>query len=876
LQHRLTVFRRRGGATAFKTLKSGDTASAVACGRFALIAHLMNAPVDVSFFSRAAKPLTSYRKYWAARFGTAKFLPTSRAEMDALGWDSCDIIIVTGDAYVDHPSFGMAVIGRMLEAQGFRVGIIAQPDWQSAEPFKILGKPNLFWGVTAGNMDSMINRYTADHKIRSDDAYTPGDIGGKRPDRAALVYCQRAREAFKDVPIILGGIEGSLRRIAHYDYWSDKVRRSVVIDSKCDLLLYGNAERAIVEIAHRLAAKETIATMTDIRGTAFIRRSGDETAQGWFEIDSTSVDAPGRVEAHVNPYLMVADAAKELGASCARDDEAKAVAVAAESGAIKPLKFMPNPNLSFKMNAGSPHPSPLPQAGEGTRPVSRPLPHLKALPSASRAGEGGGEGVLASNPASGKIKVPPRDRSVIRLPSYEQVKSDAVLYAHANRVLHLETNPGNARALVQAHGEGVTARDVWITPPPIPLTTAEMDYVFDLPYARSPHPSYADENGSHDHATKIPAWEMIRFSVNIMRGCFGGCTFCSITEHEGRIIQSRSEDSVIREIEAIRDSVKSFTGTISDLGGPTANMYRIGCKSPEIEAACRKPSCVYPGICQNLNTDHNPLIKMYRRARALKGVKKILISSGVRYDLAVESPEYVKELVSHHVGGYLKIAPEHTEQGPLTKMMKPGIGSYDKFKQLFEKYSLEAGKKQFLIPYFIAAHPGTSDEDMMHLAQWLKKSGFRADQVQTFYPSPMATATAMYHTNKNPLRKITRDSETVDIVRGEKRRRLHKAFLRYHDPNNWPLLREALKTMGRADLIGNGKHHLIPTFQPISDGTYQSARRKNSTSAVVKTTALATPTKGRLLTQHTGLPPRDNGSGKLAGNALARKKPSSR
>ncbi len=781
----------------------------------------MNAPIDVSFFARAAKPLTSYRKYWASRFGTAKFLPMSRAEMDVLGWDSCDIIIVTGDAYVDHPSFGMAVIGRMLEAQGFRVGIIAQPDWQSADPFKVLGKPNLFFGVTAGNMDSMINRYTADRKIRSDDAYTPGDIGGKRPDRAALVYSQRCREAYKDVPIILGGIEGSLRRIAHYDYWSDKVRRSVVIDAKCDLLLYGNAERAIVEIAHRLAAKEPVAQMTDIRGTAFIRRSGDETAQGWFEIDSTSVDAPGRVEAHVNPYLMISEQAKEQGASCAREDEAAEVAVLAESAGSPVLARAPQANPAIKPLTFVPNPS---------------LPHMQ-----------------------GRIKVPPRDRSVIRLPSYEQVKSDAVLYAHANRVLHLETNPGNARALVQAHGEGVTARDVWITPPPIPLTTAEMDYVFDLPYARSPHPSYADDMGSHDGATKIPAWEMIRFSVNIMRGCFGGCTFCSITEHEGRIIQSRSEDSVIREIEAIRDTVKGFTGAISDLGGPTANMYRIGCKSPEIEAACRKPSCVYPGICSNLNTDHNPLIKMYRRARALKGVKKILISSGLRYDLAVQSPEYVKELVTHHVGGYLKIAPEHTEQGPLTKMMKPGIGSYDKFKQLFEKYSLEAGKKQFLIPYFIAAHPGTSDEDMMNLAIWLKKNSFRADQVQTFYPSPMATATTMYHTNKNPLRKITRDSETVDIVRGDKRRRLHKAFLRYHDANNWPLLREALKAMGRADLIGNGKHHLIPTFQPLTDGGYVSARKKNSTTVALKP---VTPVKGRILTQHTGLPPRDNGSGK--------------
>ena len=778
----------------------------------------MNAPLDVSFFPRSAKPLASYRKYWAARFGTAKFLPMSRAEMEALGWDSCDVILVTGDAYVDHPSFGMAVIGRMLENQGFRVGIISQPDWQSADPFKVLGKPNLFFGVTAGNMDSMINRYTADRKIRSDDAYTPGDVGGKRPDRAALVYSQRCREAFKDVPIVLGGIEGSLRRIAHYDYWSDKVRRSILVDAKADLLLYGNAERAIVEIAHRLAAREPVQQITDVRGTAFIRRADDETGRGWFEINSTSVDEPGRVEAHVNPYQTTSEQAAGQGSSCAKEDT-----------------------------------SPLPEGEGGQGALPRPL-----------AGEGRGEGATRANtqpltffanPAlMGKQKVPPRERSVIRLPSYEQVKSDPVLYAHANRVLHLETNPGNARALVQAHGEGPTARDVWLNPPPIPLTTAEMDLVFDLPYARSPHPAYADENGSHDGATKIPAWEMIRFSINIMRGCFGGCTFCSITEHEGRIIQSRSEDSVIREIEEIRDQVKGFTGTISDLGGPTANMYRLGCKSPQIEAACRKPSCVYPGICQNLNTNHDPLIQIYRHGRSLPGVKKILIGSGVRYDLAVQSSEYVKELVQHHVGGYLKIAPEHTEPGPLSKMMKPGIGIYDKFKTLFDKFSAEAGKKQFLIPYFIAAHPGTTDEDMMQLALWLKKNGFRADQVQTFYPSPMATATAMYHSGKNPLHKITRDSEPVDIVRGDKRRRLHKAFLRYHDPNNWPLLREALKAMGRADLIGNGKQHLIPTFQPLLDGSYSSARRKNSSPVQ----------PGRVLTRHTGLPPGPNG-GPLTG-----------
>ena len=769
----------------------------------------MNAPIDVSFFARAAKPITSYRKYWAHRFGQPKFMPTSRAEMDALGWDSCDVVLVTGDAYVDHPSFGMAVIGRTLQDQGFRVGIIAQPDWQSAEAFKALGQPNLFWGVTAGNMDSMINRYTADRKIRSDDAYTPGDIGGKRPDRAAIVYSQRCREAFKDVPIVLGGIEGSLRRIAHYDYWSDKVRRSIVVDAKCDLLLYGNAERAIVEIAHRLAAKEPVEQIDDVRGTAFFRRASPE---GWFEIDSTSVDAPGRVDSHVNPYQTTSEQAQAQGSSCAKEEGGSEAQVAEANPAIQTINFLPNPALKQK------------------------------------------------------LKVPPRERSVIRLPSYEQVKADPVLYAHANRVLHLETNPGNARALVQAHGEGVTARDVWINPPPIPLTTAEMDHVFDLPYARSPHPSYADENGSHDGATKIPAWEMIRFSINIMRGCFGGCTFCSITEHEGRIIQSRSEESIIKEIEDIRDKVKGFTGTISDLGGPTANMYRLGCKSPEIEAACRKPSCVYPGICSNLGTNHDPLIKIYRRGRALKGIKKILIGSGLRYDLAVKSPEYVKELVQHHVGGYLKIAPEHTESGPLTKMMKPGIGSYDKFKQMFEKYSEEAGKKQFLIPYFIAAHPGTSDEDMMNLAVWLKKNGFRADQVQTFYPSPMATATAMYHSGRNPLRKVRRPDapestaeDGVDIVRGDKRRRLHKAFLRYHDANNWPLLREALKTMGRADLIGNGKHHLIPTWQPLSDGSYSSARRKNSTPLAGKGAA---PKKGHMLTQHTGLPPRVTGAAK--------------
>jgi uncharacterized radical SAM protein YgiQ len=769
--------------------------------------------VNTAVLSPPAPPraLTGYRPYWAKRFGPAPFLPMSRAEMEALGWDACDVIIVSGDAYVDHPSFGMAVIGRVLEAQGFRVGILAQPDWNNVESFRALGAPTLFFGVAAGNMDSMINHYTADRKIRSDDAYTPGNVSGKRPDRATLVYTQRCQEAFKGVPVIIGGIEASLRRIAHYDYWQDKVRRSILADSKADLLLYGNAERAIIEIAHRLAKKQPIETITDVRGTAFMVRDAF-VPQGFMEIDSTEVDRPGRIDEHINPYLTTEEVAQSNGAECA------------------------TPTVRPEVSKGA--------RAEGFDTSARTDTAVIAMPVSRK---------------TGAVKMPPRDKTVIRIPAYEQVKSDAVLYAHANRVLHLETNPGNARALVQRHG----ARDVWINPPPIPLATTEMDHVFDLPYARSPHPRYADETGGHDGPTKIPAWEMIRFSVNIMRGCFGGCTFCSITEHEGRIIQSRSEDSIIREIEDIRDKVKGFTGVVSDLGGPTANMWRIGCKSPEIEAACRKPSCVYPGICSNLNTDHGPLIKLYRRARQLRGVKKILIGSGLRYDLAVQSPEYVKELVTHHVGGYLKIAPEHTEGGPLSKMMKPGIGSYDRFKELFEKFSAEAGKKQYLIPYFIAAHPGTSDEDMMNLALWLKKNGFKADQVQTFYPSPMATATAMYHTDLNPLKGISRNpqrAEKVDVVRGDRRRRLHKAFLRWHDPNNWPLLREALKTLGRADLIGNGKQHLIPTYQPATDGSYISARRKNSTPSQA-------PRRGSLLTQHTGLPPRPGtkakaGSGK--------------
>jgi len=690
-----------------------------------------------------ATPLFSHRKYWAECFGTAPELPMSRAEMDALGWDSCDIIIVTGDAYVDHPSFGMAVIGRLLEAHGFRVGIIAQPDWSSTADFEALGAPNLFFGVAAGNMDSMINRYTADRKRRNDDAYTPGNIGGKRPDRAVVVYSQRLREAYRQVPLVIGSIEASLRRIAHYDYWSDTVRRSILLDSRADLLLYGNAERAIVEVAHRLAAGESIQAIRDLRGTAFVRK---RVPEDWRVIDSTSIDRVGPVSEPINPYVDTSSA------SCATQ--------IAGADDVEPVTLVG-------------------MDGDRNQP------------------------------------------SVIRIPSFEQVRRDPALYAHASRVLHKETNPHNARPLVQAHGD----RELWLNAPPLPLATDELDQVFELPYTRRPHSAYGD--------ARIVAYEMIRHSVNIMRGCFGGCTFCSITEHEGRIIQNRSEDSIIREIEQIRDTSPAFTGVISDLGGPTANMWRLACNSREVEAACRKLSCVFPGICKNLNTDQTPLVGLYRRARNVPGIKKVLIASGLRYDLAVQSPEYVEELVTHHVGGYLKIAPEHTEDGPLSKMMKPGIGSYERFKAMFDQYSRAAGKKQYLIPYFIAAHPGTTDKDMMHLALWLKQNKYRADQVQTFYPSPMATATAMYHSGKDPLKRITRAGEGVPAAKGLTQRRLHKAFLRYHDPDNWPLLRQALKQMGRADLIGNGPGHLVPARQParkhavVPPGTRPFATRHN-------------------------------------------------
>nr|WP_113865317.1 YgiQ family radical SAM protein [Brenneria salicis]NMN93080.1 putative radical SAM protein YgiQ [Brenneria salicis ATCC 15712 = DSM 30166]RBP65157.1 putative radical SAM protein YgiQ [Brenneria salicis ATCC 15712 = DSM 30166]RLM31665.1 YgiQ family radical SAM protein [Brenneria salicis ATCC 15712 = DSM 30166] len=689
------------------------------------------------------RTLFSYPRYWAACYATAPFFPMSREEMDQLGWDSCDVIVVTGDAYVDHPSFGMAIIGRMLEAQGFRVGIIAQPDWTSKNDFMRLGKPNLFFGVTAGNMDSMINRYTADRKLRHDDAYTPGNVGGKRPDRATLVYSQRCKEAYREVPVILGGIEASLRRIAHYDYWSDTVRRSVLVDAKADMLVYGNGERPLVEVAHRLAAGEAICDIHDVRNTAVMRKTA---LVGWAGVDSTRLDKPGRIEPIINPY------GEDL--PCADGER-------------------PAPDAAQPITVRAPRPKPW-------------------------------------------------EKTYVLLPSFEKVKGDKVMYAHASRILHHETNPGCARALMQKHGD----RYVWINPPAIPLSTEEMDAVFALPFQRVPHPSYGN--------AVIPAYDMIRFSINIMRGCYGGCSFCSITEHEGRIIQSRSEASIVKEIEAIRDHVPGFTGVISDLGGPTANMYMLRCQSPRAEQSCRRASCVYPEICSHMDTNHEPTIKLYRRTRSLKGIRKILIASGVRYDLAVEDPRYIKELAEHHVGGYLKIAPEHTETGPLSKMMKPGMGSYHRFKQLFDSYSKQAGKQQYLIPYFISAHPGTRDEDMVNLALWLKENRFRLDQVQNFYPSPLANATTMYYSGKNPLGKVDYQSEDVVVPRGERQRRLHKALLRYHDPANWPLIRDALSAMGMQRLIGNRPDCLVPAEKPGERAGSGARGRSSSCPALTR------------------------------------------
>jgi uncharacterized radical SAM protein YgiQ len=605
------------------------------------------------------------------------FLPTTRAEVEARGWDALDVIIVSGDAYVDHPAFGPPLIARFLEGRGFRVGMIAQPDWRSAEDFRALGKPRLFFGISAGNMDSMLNRLTAQKKNRGEDQYSPGGKRGMRPDRATIVYANRAREAYGDVPIVLGGIEASLRRIAHFDYWSETVRRSILLDAKADLLIFGMGERPVWEVARRLSTGEGIERLRDIRGTAFPVNTGEaEAFAAW------------------------------------------------------------------------------------------PSEHVT-------------------------------DGRVVVMPSFEEVKADKTRYAMASRILHYETNPYNARPLLQR--DTPKGSGVYFNPPALPLETAEMDELYDLPFNRAPHPSYREE--------RVPAFETVKDSLVIMRGCFGGCTFCSITEHEGRVIQNRSAESVLRELRAMRRSGE-WNGVVSDLGGPTANMYQMRCEDEKYESKCRRLSCVHPGICEHLKTDHGPLIDLMKRVRKEPGVKHVHVASGVRTDLVVDGTrgqEYLEELTRHHVGGQLSVAPEHVSDDTLKLMKKPGIESYDRFTEQFKCASEKADKEQYLIPYFISGHPGSTLSDMIELAVYLKKKGIRPRQVQDFIPTPMSLAATMYHSGLDPL-----SMKPVYTARGLREKRLQKALLLYWDPEQHDLVREALAEAGREDLIGNRPDCLVP------------------------------------------------------------------
>lgn len=630
----------------------------------------------------------------------APLAPTTRAELRARGWDEVDVVFVTGDAYVDHPSFAMAILHRVLEAAGFTVAMLSQPDWHSCEPWRQFGKPRLFYAVSAGNMDSLINHYTANKKVRNDDAYSPGGRIGLRPDRATLAYCHRAREAFPGVPIIAGGVEASLRRLAHYDYWSDTVRRSILLDCKADLVAYGMGEQTIVEIARRLAAGKTVKELRDLRGVA---------------------------------YVMGAKESDELRARSVSEGHAETLAYASGSYAT------------------------------------------------------------------------------IVLPSFEEVKSDKMKFVDATRVIHINTNPFNAKALVQFHER----QAVVVNPPALPIADADMDRIYDLPYTRRPHSSYKEP---------IPAFEMIKDSITIMRGCFGGCTFCSITAHQGRIIQSRSQESVLKEVRKLAADAE-FKGIVSDIGGPTANMYQMRCTRPEVEAKCKRLSCVHPTICKLLGTDHGPLIELMKKSRKESGIRKILVASGIRMDLAQLSPEYMKELATHHVGGHLKVAPEHTDSHVLDLMKKPVNNNFEGFADAFKQASAKAGKpKQYIVPYYIASHPGSDLHAMIDLAIFLKRNGYRPDQVQDFIPAPFDIATCMYYTGVDPFSK-----QKVYVAQHLRDRKLQRALLQYFKPENYFEVRRALLDAGRGDLIGGGCDALIPA-NPPKEALQQ--RREHANEAV--------------------------------------------
>jgi uncharacterized radical SAM protein YgiQ len=696
----------------------------------------MSTPTSAPAAVRLSLPL------WQETYA-AQPLPMTRAEAAARGWDAVDVVFVTGDAYVDHPSFAMAILGRVLEAAGFRVAILSQPDWHSCAPWRQFGRPRLFFAVSAGNMDSLINHYTANRKVRNDDAYSPGGRIGLRPDRATLPYCHRCREAFPGVPVIAGGVEASLRRLAHYDYWSDTVRRSILLDCKADLVVYGMGEQAIVEIARRLAAGQTVRDLRDMRGVAYALGA------------SESMGIPGTQYSVLSTQYSV--------------------------------------------------------------PVTQP----------SAAG---------AAPA-------------LLLPSFEEVKADKLAFAEATRLIHVNTNPLNAQTLVQFHDR----QAVVVNPPALPLGQAEMDRIYDLPYTRRPHPSYTEP---------IPAYEMIKDSVTIMRGCFGGCTFCSITAHQGRIIQSRSQESVLKEVRKMAADPE-FSGVISDLGGPTANMYEMRCIRPEVEARCKRLSCVHPTVCKLLGTDHGPLVELMRRARTEPGIRKVLVASGVRMDLAQLSPAYLRELTAHHVGGHLKVAPEHTDPTLLGLMKKPVNDSFEGFAREFTKASRAAGKpKQYLVPYFIASHPGSDLNAMIDLAVFLKRNGYRPDQVQDFIPAPFDVATCMFYTGIDPFTK-----QAVYIARNLRDRKMQRALMQFFKPENWFTVREALIQAGRQDLIGNGCDCLIPV-QPPKEAIEARRRRANDPDHYH---TVANPAKGEQPGER-GLPNRGYRPGRKGSRRQERKR----
>ncbi len=667
--------------------------------------------------------------------------------MDARGWDYVDIVFVTGDAYVDHPSFAMALLGRLLESEGYRVAILSQPDWHSADAWRTFGRPRLLFAISAGNMDSMINHYTANKKVRNDDAYSPGGKIGRRPDRATLAYCQRAREAYKGVPVVAGGVEASLRRIAHYDYWSDKVRRPIILDCKADLIVFGMGERPILDIARRLNEGATVRDLRDLRGVCYRLGAKDELPV-FGEVTTASVSVG-------NALCGVADVESVGNALCG----------------------VPASNVVPERHGGT-----FPTDTESANPPRSAFPTDR--------------------------KFTPSRSNTITLPDYDTVAADGIAFCEMTKISHNETNPYNARRLVQYHGREA----VVVNPPAFPLDQHEMDRAYGLPYTRKPHPLYRDE--------KIPAFEVIKDSVQIMRGCFGGCTFCSITAHEGRIIQSRSQDSVLAEIRKMTEA-PDFKGVISDIGGPTANMYEMRCSRPEVEAKCRRLSCVHPTICKLLGTDHGPLLQLMKAAREEPGIRKVLVASGIRMDLARRDPEYMRELATHHVGGYLKVAPEHTDTATLALMKKPGAEDFTEFDREFKKASAAAGKKQYLIPYYISSHPGSDENAMIDLALFLKRNGYKPDQVQDFIPSPFDIAACMYHTGLDPFTR-----QPVHIAKHLRDRKVQRALLQFFKPENYFEVRRALEQNGRQELIGAGCDCLIPA-NPPREALDQRRKRAN-------------------------------------------------